>query len=416
LSTLVVMVASFASCNVLYGYVRANLDMTRDAFTRWGARGDLILESPVLEHSSQEDGAKILFTEDQQRTIAALLRDDRRVARFARMLEISGIVANGTANAVFTGIGEDVDGVRAIKGPAYEYDVVAGEPLWQRPGKPSMILGQDLARSLGCAVPDVGFRPTRPGETPQSRAFRCTPEEAQLSLVTDSGQVNALNFPVTGIMDWGIREVNQRLVVLPLGDAQELAATTGVSRYSVQLVDESQADAVASDLRAGAAAHGVNLKVFRWSDRATFYHQVRGLLLGFLLFVLSISVLISFMSMLNTGYLNVMSRMREFGALRSMGFSKGFIALSCCMEHVMLAAGAAAVGALVAVGISEGIRAANLSWIPPGSSNAVPITVTWAASVYARSALGLLAVGALAALIPARQVVGRTIRESVAGL
>ncbi|HEU4730855.1 MAG TPA: hypothetical protein VFT22_23330, partial [Kofleriaceae bacterium] len=161
LSTLLVMAVGVLACNVLYGYVAATLDLTSDAFTRWGARGQLMIESPVAEGAAQEDAAKVLLTEDAQRTIEGVLGSNPGVVAYARLLEISGMISDGRTNAIFAGIGQDVEKIRAIKGPEYEWDVVAGKPLWATPNATSMIVGQELARTLSCKVPDVGFAPTK---------------------------------------------------------------------------------------------------------------------------------------------------------------------------------------------------------------------------------------------------------------
>ena len=86
LSTLLVMAVGILACNVLFGYVAATLDLTSEAFTRWGARGQLMLESPVAEGAAQEDAAKTLLTEDAQRTIDGVLDKTPGVMAYARLL------------------------------------------------------------------------------------------------------------------------------------------------------------------------------------------------------------------------------------------------------------------------------------------------------------------------------------------
>jgi putative ABC transport system permease protein len=416
LSTLLVMAVGVLASNVLYGYVDATLEMTRNAFTRWGARGQLMIESPVSERASQEDAAKVLLDAEAQRRVEAALSADGRVATFARILEISGMISDGRASAIFVGIGEDVEKIRAIKGPEYEFDVVAGRPLWMEPGAPAMVVGQELARTLGCQVPDAGFSPVKAGEPPPRRPFGCDRPDFQLSLVDSRGQVNALSFPATGVMDWGIKEINQRLVVLPMAAAQELMSTRSVSKYHVELVRGADAGQVRAALLRAFEASGLRLQVFHWSDRASFYHQVRGLLVGFFLFVALITVVVSFMSLLNTSYVNLMGRIREFGTLRSMGFGKRFVLGLCWTESLLLAAVAGGLGLAVSAAATAGIRAAGLSFVPPGSSNAVPITVNWSAPAYLWSLAGLAALAVAASTPPALQCVRKSIREALADL
>ncbi|ADO71018.1 ABC transporter permease [Stigmatella aurantiaca] len=416
LSTLLVMAVGILACNVLYGYVDATLDLTSEAFTRWGARGQLMIESPVAEGAAQEDAAKVLLTEEAQRTIDSVLGETQGVMAYARLLEISGLVSDGRTNAIFTGIGQDVEKIRAIKGPEYEYDVVAGKPLWATAGTPSMIVGQELARTLSCKVPDVGFSPTKPGEKPEERPFECDRPDFQLSVVTNEGQINAVSFPATGVMDWGIKEINQRLVVLPMKDAQELMNTQSVSKYHVRLADGVSMEDAREKLMKAFEAKGLKVRVFYWSDRATFYHQVYGLLMGFFGFVLAITLVVSFMSLLNTSYVNFMGRIREFGTLRSMGFSKEFVLSLCWVESLLLALVAGAMGLLASAAVTLSVRMAGLSWVPPGSSNAVPITISWSAPAYTLSIAVLAVVAVGASAIPALKSTRKTIREALSDL
>src|SRR6185436_9830703 len=107
------------------------------------------------------------------------------------------------------------------KGPAYEHDVIAGKSLWQAERPDALVLGQGLARVVGCRVPDAGFTPLRSGETAPERAFDCPAGPVQLSVTTlGDARVGAARFTPVGVMDWGIKDVNDRLVVMDLAQAQ----------------------------------------------------------------------------------------------------------------------------------------------------------------------------------------------------
>lgn len=337
IGTMVIMMVAVLALTVLLGYVDANLNLIRDAFMRWGARGHLTIERPEssLARSVEGAGQKPLTPADQQ-GIEKVLQEQADVQIYARVLRISGMVSNAAISGIFGGIGLEVAAVRAIKGPAYEYDVVAGQPLWLSSATNSMLLGQGLAAILGCKVAQVGFAPLCPGEQPASRPLDCPRGPIQLSTATATGRMNALNFPVTGIMDAGLKEVNDRLVVLPLAQAQRLMDTGNVSEYNVQLKGED-IDGAQGRIKAGLKAAGLDLEVFKWSDRAAFYQQARALLLAFFLFVLTVVVSIGFMSLLNSSYMNFIQRARELATLRSMGFDKQFVYALASLENVWLA-------------------------------------------------------------------------------
>jgi hypothetical protein len=101
--------------------------------------------------------------------------------------------------------------------------------------------------------------------------------------------VNATLVQPTGIMDWGIKEINDRLVVMPLPDAQALLNTSEISEYHVLLTGDASLDAARTRLIDKFKAAGVDVTVFRWSDRAAFYQQVKGVLGGFLVFIVIVA-------------------------------------------------------------------------------------------------------------------------------
>jgi putative ABC transport system permease protein len=415
IASLVIMTVAVLALNVLGGYVDGNLEVLKNAFVRWGARGHLVIEKPRSDMARTVEAAgQIPITADEQKRIDGLLAADAQVATASRMLRVSGALDASGVSTVFSGVGWDVDATRAIKGPAYEYDVVAGAPLWQAKEPGQVVLGQGLARILGCRVPDVGFAPLRPGEKPARREFACPAGPIQLTVPSlEDERIGAARVGVAGVMDWGIKEVNDRLVVMDLPAAQRLLNTGSISEYHVLLKDGANEDAVKERIGAALKAAGIAAEVSKWSDRATFYHQVKGMMLSFLGFVLTVSLIVGYMSLLNSSYMNFIQRTREFATLRSMGYSRRFVSALTALENIWLALLAAGFGVAGAAGIAWAVRAGGLSWTPPGSTNAVPIEIAVLPGVYLMSGMVLGALAAVASAIPTRKILRRPIVESL---
>lgn len=415
LGSLVIMTVAVLALNVLGGYVAGNLDVLQNAFVRWGARGHLVIEKPRSEMARTVEAAgQVPISPEEQGRVDGVLAAEPGVAAAARMLRVSGLLDSSAVSTAFSGVGWDVGAIRAIKGPAYEYDVIAGTPLWQVRQPEQLVLGQGLARILGCSVPDVGFAPLRPGATPAQRAFSCPPGALQLNVVTLEGErVGAGRFGVAGIMDWGIKEVNDRLVVMDLASAQRLLNTHSVSEYHVLLRDGVDVDAAQARVLAALQRRGVQVMVAKWSDRATFYHQVKGMMLSFLGFVLAVALIVSYMSLLNSSYMNFMQRTRELATLRSVGYSRRFVAALTALESGWLALFASALGIAGAAAVAWAVRSAGLSWTPPGSTNAVPIQIAALPALYLLSACVLWALALVASAIPTRKILKRPIVESL---
>jgi len=410
------MLVSVLALNVLFGYVAANLKLTQDAFMRWGARGHLVIERPTSPLAETFEGVgQQPIDAAMQRAIEAILAADPAVTAVARSIGISGLVAGDGVTGIFEGIGYDADAVRRIKGPAYEYDVVAGQPLWMTEHADAVVLGQGLAGILGCDVPQEGFAPLRVGESPTERRFHCPPGPLQLSAVTEhTGYINASYVRPTGVMDWGIKEVNDRLAVLPLSAAQRLLGTDDISTYRVLLRSDSEMQGARTRIGEAFDREGIDARVFLWSDRATFYREVRGVLLTFFGFVLAVAIVVGFTSLLNSSYTNFMRRKRELATLRCLGYSRGFVTAMAALENAWLAVGAAIAGTLGALAVTHAVRAAGWMWTPPGSSNAVPVTIAWVPGTYGAVFAGFVLLAVLASLFPTRRILAVPIRSALA--
>ena len=261
----------------------------------------------------------------------------------------------------------------------------------------------------------MGFAPVQPGESPTSRPFDCPKGPLQLTVSTlETARINAARLHPTGIMDWGIQEVNERLVVLPLADAQSLLGTESVSEYHVMLHAGADLDAVRTRLSTRLDQAGLEVSVFRWDDRAAFYQQVKSMLGGFLNFIAIVAGFVSFTSLLNASYMNFAQRSREFATLRSLGFTRRFVTTLAAMENAWLATAAALVGIAAAFAITLGVRLAAVMWTPPGSSNAVPVDIAWVVPVYVLALIGVVLIAALASTIPVRKILRKPIHVVLA--
>lgn len=418
LGAIAVMAVSVMALSLLASYSLANRDLIREAFMRWGARGHLIIERPTSSLGEKVEGAgQSALDEKQQHVIKAALDSEKEVESSARILRISGAVSSQSNDGVFAGIGIDIDGIRRIKGPSYEYDVVAGEPLWMTSAQDPVVIGQGLARVLGCRVPDRGFAPTQPGEHPQTAALDCPSPTLELVAATSGSQrVNAVHARVTGIMDWGIREINDHLVVLPMASAQTLLNTHDVSEFRVRLHEPADVRGVAERLQAKINQAGVpDLRVFPWDQRATFFRQVNSLLTDFLIFLSISCAAVAFSSMLNATFVNFMRRQREFGTLRSLGFSRGAILTMTALENAGIGLCAALVGTMLACGVTWLVKRAHWVWTPPGSSNAVVVDLSWLGHGYGLMLLAALLISVAAGWIPIKRILVQPIRNSLTG-
>ena len=139
-----------------------------------------------------------------------------------------------------------------------------------------------------------------------------------------------------GHLTTGVREMDERALIVTLPTAQAILNTSKVSKLVVVLNDTSNTDAVQSALTTSLSAAGQGVELANWSDLASFYHQVRGLYSGIFLFLGIIIVGLVVLSSGNAMSMTVMERVREIGTLMAVGTSRPLVMLMFVTEGLGL--------------------------------------------------------------------------------
>jgi putative ABC transport system permease protein len=105
----------------------------------------------------------------------------------------------------------------------------------------------------------------------------------------------------------------------------------------------------------------------------------------------------------NTMSMVVVERTAEIGTLRAIGLRRSGIRAMFVGEGIVLGCFGAVLGIGVALLLAWTINQIGLTWIPPGRVDPVPLAVSLAGEygMMLASAVGLVAVAALSALLPA---------------
>lgn len=154
----------------------------------------------------------------------------------------------------------------------------------------------------------------------------------------DPGQFRrkVASFKVSGILDLGKYEYNQRMVITDLAIAQNLAEIG--NRFSGVLLkfkDIDQARNIASSLRKEL---GVGFIVRDWHDVNENLFEAVGIEKVVIFFVILIIVIAAAFNVASTLYINVVSRYTEIGLLRSIGVSEKNVAQIFCWQGVLMGA------------------------------------------------------------------------------
>lgn len=300
---------------------------------------------------------------DEWQATADLIRGLSGVTAVAPTVVGPGIAIRGLGSASVSIRGVDPDSYRGI----VDLDELLVSGTVDLDGFQAVI-GVQLADNLGL---DVGGR-------------------LRLQTAGDRGGV----YTVAGIFDYGSTELNERLVFLSLASAQTIFDLPG----GVSTLEIRNSDIFGAETLAAAIEDRTGLDAESWIARN------EDLLLGLRSQSLSsvmiqvfviIAVALGIASVLSV---SVAQRAPEVGILRATGTRKGAITRIFLLQGAVLGI----VGS--AMGIALGTILALLFQEVAQGPNGFPVSLTL--ELYLRSAGIALAVGTLAALVPARKAAG----------
>lgn len=213
---------------------------------------------------------------------------DSRVRAAAARIEFTDLASTGNQSVAVLGRGVE---------PCEEYE---------RAGlSPRMIAGRRVAAGATHeAMAAAGL----------ARNLNLKPgDRLTLLSATVDGAINGLDTVIVGIYTPGIREMDERAIVVRLDTAQTLLNTTRVSKLVVVLNRTEDTMATRAALLARLAGDGRAVDILTWSDLAAFYHQVRGLFIGIFGFLGVIITVLVVLSAANAITMTVMERVQEIG-------------------------------------------------------------------------------------------------------
>ena len=236
------------------------------------------------------------------------------------------------------------------------------------------------------------------------------PGTARLELLASHGRgsPNVAAIKVLAAESQGFKELDEILVVLQLPQAQRLVygrASPRATSIMIQLAHTSQMPSAAPRLQEILAivAPDQHLSVLDFEKLNPFYVQSIQLfntIFGFI-FVLIGGIVLFMVS--NTMTAAVVERTVEIGTLRAVGLRQRGIRQLFVAEGFFLGLAGAILGALCALVIAFGVNQAELTWLPPGSSQPLPLNIrVWGETpTMAGTVLGLVLIATLSAWWPA---------------
>ena len=374
-----------AALLVAGGYASANFSGLRESTIRNGV-GHLQISA---RGSSEQEDATLAQGLDRADVLRNRILQDPRVRAGAPRIEFTGLASTGEQSVAV--IGRGIQPEEEYGRAGFTPRMVGGRAVAAGPSHET-IVAAGLGRTLKL----------KPGD-------RLT-----LMTATVDGAINGLDTTVVGIYTTGVRELDERSLVVRLDTAQALLSTSRVSRLVVVLHRTEDTAAVRNDLAVTLGATGPALRIRTWSDLATFYHQVRGLFSGIFGFLGVIITVLVVLSAGNAMTMTVMERVREIGTLMAVGTTRLRILLMFIVEGLTLGT----VGGLLGVGagylLAIGLNRARIQMPPPPTfTSGFPLQIAVVPALSAAvMAMMILTLG-IAAVLPAARAARLRITDAL---
>ena len=233
---------------------------------------------------------------------------------------------------------------------------------------------------------------------------------ARLELLSSSsrGAPNVAALNVVAAEDQVFKELDEVAVLVHLGHAQRLVfGRSPPQATAVMVLLPRTRDLNAATQRLQQIVDGLPggkaLAVRSFVELNPFYAQSEQLfdfIFGFIFVLIGGIVLFTVNNTMNTA---VVERTVEIGTLRAIGLRRSGIRRLFLLEGFMLGCAGAATGIVMAVLLGEAVNLSGMTWLPPGSSERLPLQlrVLGDAGIVAGTALGLIAIATLSAWWPA---------------
>ncbi|MGE0312819.1 MAG: ABC transporter permease [Lautropia sp.] len=201
-------------------------------------------------------------------------------------------------------------------------------------------------------------------------------------------------FRVTALLDFGVRDLNRRTVVVALRAAQSLLDLSG----GVTQVDATVHDLFAAEDISQAIRQRTGLDVRSWMQtnaQLLSALKAQAVSTGVIRVVVMIVVLLGISSVLVVA---VVQKQREIGILRAMGAGQGQILRVFLIQGLIIGFAGSVIGAalawLLVLGFTSFVR---------GADGAPLFVIEIAPALFAQIAIGASLAGMLAAVLPARR-------------
>ncbi len=388
--TLVAIGVGFAAVSLFRGYTDNTYFGLRESAVRGEGLGHLIVYKAGWLQKGKLDPERYMFSKEEVKKITEIVTEEKDVVLATPQIHLTGIVSNGNISTIFLAQGVVSKDDRTIKGAWASFRPITGEGLNDKK-QYGIEMAQDLAKHLNL----------EPGK------------DGVVMVSTLSGQMNAMDFQVSGIYDSGSDATNDKFMRYNYDFAQALYDTQMAERIVILLNDWEKTEMMRSRILGKLAGQGIACEIKTWNELSLFYSKVRGMFDMIFLFLFSIVLVIVVMSTVNTMSMAVLERTREIGTLRALGLKRRGVSLLFAIEGGLLGFLGSLIGMALHLSVWAIIRGISPTYTPPGVSTPIPLVVNLVPQSMAVLMIFLIFLSLAAAILPARRAAKQNVVDAL---
>lgn len=411
--------AGLISLVLFQGYMTDVKFMYEDSYRHRTMYGDAMIEHRNA-HSKEgrSEPWNFALTKEDQKFINEFAEEySSAIFTTVRFLYIQGMITNGKTSTIYTGPGYDIQSGAKARQETWEWDTLYGVPLQHAKVPNPIVIGQALGTLLGCKpLTNEDIHGGRLGYIPKDRPFECYTNHVQVSVTTDSGQLNALDLEITGMIDSGYKDVDNKYGHMSLADAQMLMNTDKITVQTFQFKNPADSMKYINLFNEKAKTSHPHLFMQRWKDNkfvSDIYDRIMNLFKIFRNFVVTVIVSIAGLSTLNTMVKVVKERTKEIGTLRSLGFNQSQVKFLFVTESLFLSILGIFAGIILALLFQFAINSAHIYYKGGLLSQPVLFRIEADYYSYVASIICLSLLSVVTSYLACRHTVNKNIAENL---
>ena len=341
---------SYVAMTVYLGYIN-NLNVSWKEILIHNDYGHLQITNAKYS-AGDETSFETMISDSQFAIVNGFLEKDSSIEYFSPRLNLSGLIGDSKGSRIFLGSARNPNELDDLY---YLNPVAHGKGSFLSDNNPNgIVVGEKLASKMNFKVGD-----------------HCV-----LMCNSAVNSIEAANLEIVGISKTGVDQLDAMSVMINYAKAQEIAYTSSCHVIVILLKNTDDMYRIQSKINTWLTSEHLGLRAKNFEENATFFPQIVQMYNNFFLLSIALLSLIICISIVNTIFMSISDRTREFSTMRTIGFSRFTIFKLIIYEGISISILSVIIGFIISYLVHIMINKLGLTLPPaPGSDQRIPFMV-----------------------------------------